>query len=799
MKRVLFLTGYLLCTTLSVFAEKNDDTAEIADGAGFLPNSRLTLELNNTQSGIQIDGIIEEAWKEARAFNHFTEYAPSENRAPLANTEGYVTHDRDYLYVAFQCYDPDISKLRATLTDRDHLYDDDWVCLSIDPHGNHQSAYQFYANARGVQGDRLWQINMLGEDNSYDVVWDCEAQIYDEYWVVEMRIPFENLRFPEGEKQEWSVHFTRNFPRDNPYRFSWMPISQNNNSFMGQAGGLNFELPKRERKQRIFEVLPYTVATQTGVLNEDATSGQYKKWQHEKTQTRAGFGVKYGLSSNLTSEFTFNPDFSQIESDAGQITVNNPFALFYAERRPFFQEGNEIYRIDQASPGIAVDQFVNLFYSRSINDPLVAGKITGKAGKVAVGYTSALDKATPFIIPFEGQSAVVASERRSVSNIVRAKMDVGEGSTLGFFTSNRTLQSGGGNTVGAVDATFRLTEKLMLTTIAGITRTVEPEDEELSMMIPDKHFTAFNKSYTAAFDGEQFTGYLLRGKLQRNARHWTGAICLQDFSPGFRADNGFISTVGYRNMEGTTAYAFRWDQHPLLTSMTPRVSTWRKVNYNGQVIDTGLRPNMIIQLRNQITVFLSAFLYNREYLYGKQFGDARSYWIFVGSNHSRWLNLQGFLRWGEEINRLGVEGSTSNPFEIVPTLSGNFGVTLKPTAKLNYEIQLRTYQLYRSFYSNTIRSQRIFRNAFSYQFNSKSFLRIIGEYNIMDMADPNTGVLNNFEFFSLEPQFSYKLNAFSVFYVGAQLGAKNATYLDWEQMNWNRETVYMKLQYLFGL
>ena len=375
------ITGIiLLCLLVStgVFGEKNENAPESLAGGSFQPNPKLSLDLDKTNSAIQIDGIIEETWELAKAFGHFTEYAPSENRAPCAHTEGFITHDRDYLYVAFRCSDPDISKLRATMTDRDQLYDDDWVCVSIDPHGDHQSAYQFFANARGVQGDRLWQINMLQEDNSYDIVWDCEAQIFENYWVVEMRIPFENLRFPDEETQNWSVHFTRNFPRDNPYRFSWMPISQNNNSFMGQAGGLNFILPKLEGSKRTLEILPYTVATQRGDRVEDTASPDYNNWQHEKTIARAGFGVKYGLSSNLTSEFTFNPDFSQIESDAGQITVNNPFALFFAERRPFFQEGNEIYRIDQASPGIAVDQFVDLFYSRSINDPVVAGKITGK-------------------------------------------------------------------------------------------------------------------------------------------------------------------------------------------------------------------------------------------------------------------------------------------------------------------------------------------------------------------------------------------------------------------------------------
>ncbi|MBN2340885.1 MAG: hypothetical protein JXR45_05315, partial [Deltaproteobacteria bacterium] len=567
---------------------------------------------------------------------------------------------------------------------------------------------------------------------------------------------------------------------------------------MGQAGSLSFRLPKRDSAKRTFEVLPYTIATQDRNRIEDTGSPDFNRWHSASPEARAGIGVKYGLSSNLIADVTYNPDFSQIESDAGQITVNNPFALFYDERRPFFQEGSDIYRLDQASPGIAVDQFVNLFYSRSINNPLVAAKLSGKVGKVALGYTSAIDQNSPFIVPFEGQSAVLATDKRSLSNIIRAKYDLGTESTLGVFLSNRHLEEGS-NTVTAVDATFRLSEKLMLTTIAGLSQTREPNDPELSQFIPDETFKAMGKTKTAAFDGESVTGHILRAKLQRNARHFTGALCLQDFSPGFRADNGFISTTSYRNAEGTTAYIFRWDEHPVFTSILSRLSAWRKANYDGVIIDTGIRPNMTFQFRKQITVFLSAFLYNRENLYGKQFGDARSAWIFVASNPSKPLSVQGYLRAGKEINRLGSEGSSYNPFEIVPTLSYNLNMTFKPVPKINNDIQYQSFNLCRSFWSGKIRSQNIFRNAFSYQFNRRMFLRLIAEYNIVQVTNASTGIANKQKFFSLEPLFSYKFNAFSVFYLGGSFGGKNAVYLDWDTVRFNRQTMYVKLQYLIGL
>ena len=119
----------------------------------------------------------------------------------------------------------------------------------------------------------------------------------------------------------------------------------------------------------------------------------------------------------MVLDATYNPDFSQIESDAGQISLNNPYALFFEEKRPFFKEGSDVYAVDQFTPGIALDQFVNLFYSRTINDPLVAAKLSGKTGKITIGYTSALDQNTPYIIPFQYSSTVLNSTKKSYSNI----------------------------------------------------------------------------------------------------------------------------------------------------------------------------------------------------------------------------------------------------------------------------------------------------------------------------------------------------------------------------------------------
>lgn len=765
----------------------------------FAPNKLITLQPFMLTEKIIIDGRIDSTWYQAINFGNFTEYQPSENKQPVASTNGYLAYDSENIYFLFICQDPNVGQLRASLTDRDKIYDDDWVCISIDPDKDLQKAYEFYVNARGIQGDKLWQANGT-EDESFDMVWKSEALIYEDHWIAELKIPFESIRFPNQQEQNWSIHFIRHYPRDNQYKFSWMPISLNNNSFMGQAGYISFNLPNVQTESRKLEILPYAISTKDGYRIENPSEGEVGSWHHNNTEARAGFGFKYGISSNFTADFAFNPDFSQIESDAGQININNPFALFYSERRPFFQEGSDIYVIDYNSiGGIAIDQFVNLFYSRNINDPLLAGKISGRFGKISLGFTSAHDRSTPYIIPFEERSVVLLTDKESYSNILRAKYDLGNQSAVGFIVTDRRLQSSGANSAVAVDANFRLSDTYHLSTIAALTYSKEPVDSNLSMMIGKGTFTVGEKVKTAAFDGESFYGHLLRAKLNRNSRHWVTTLAYQDFSPGFRADNGFIQINSYRAIEYVGGYYFRFDDHPVFTAIRPRMSLWRKYNYDGVVKDTGLRTSVLFNFTRQTLVNLSAFIYNRENLYGKQFGDARLVWLYTESRTLKSLVATFFINVGKQINRLGVKGDPHNPFTLVPSLSYNFGITYKPIPQFTNVLEFQDFYLWKRYGVDKIRSQRILRNSLSYQFNKHMYLRLIAEYNMVDYYNSGISAMVRQKYLSFDPMFSYKLNAFSVFYIGGHLGASNNFYLDWNELKLNNELVYIKFQYLFRL
>ena len=762
----------------------------------FKPNAFLTLKPEPLPVPVRLDGVVDAEWPKNARFGNFTEYQPAENLPPKAQTEGYVAFDSTALYVAFVCRDPDVSQLRASLSDRDQMLQDDWIAVSIDPNRDSQRAYQFLVNPRGIQGDMLFQGNGIQEP-AFDLVWQSEARIFEDRWSVEMKIPFSSLRFPNRDMQNWGVHFTRNYPRDNLYKYSWMPITRNNNSFMGQAGALEFRIPRAGAKKQNLEFMPYTIANTQKYRDGDPESSTFGSWRSRSPEARAGFGIKYGISSDFIADAAYNPDFSQIESDAGQISLNNPFALFFDEKRPFFQEGADMYVVDQFTPGIALDQYVNLFYSRSIQNPLVAGKLTGKAGRWNLGYTSGYDQNTPYILPFEENSSVFTTDLKSFSQIARAKMDFGEQSSVGFFASDRRVDGNrGSNTVAAVNSSLRLSKAYTFSGIAAFTSTREPDDALLSQQIRPLTFMAGGRQRTSAFDGESFNGLLLRAKLQRDSRHLSAAAAYQDFSPGFRSENGFIISNGYRMIETMARYAFRFDTHPVFSSIEPRVNVWRKYNYNRIVKDTGVMTNVQIQLRRQTTVSVSAFVFNRENLRGRQFGDARKVWGFIQNSMSNSLTGFLFLSSGNEINRMGREGDPRNPFEIVPGSMIDVGVTAKPSAKINNSVEYQDYRLWKTRGGETLMTQKILRNSLSFQFSRSLFVRLIGEYNVANYYSSYARQMVRERYFTLDPLVSFKLNAFSVFYLGGHLGARDNVTLDWPDIRPDEQTLYAKLQYL---
>ena len=305
---------------------------------------------------------------------------PGDQTQPSIDITTYLAYDDENLYVAYVIED-DPAAIRANLSDRDAIWQDDYAGMILDPNGDGQSLYFIASNALGIQGDT--RISPNNEDMGFNLIFKSEGKITDTGYQIEMAIPFKSLRFPNTDVQTWRATFWITHPRESRNTYSWAAMSRDNPCWSCQFGTLNGIVGVKSGKN--LEILPAFTGAQAGALNDagDPDSG----FDDGRIDIEPSLNLKYGITSELTLDATINPDFSQIESDVAQIDVNSTFALFFPERRPFFQEGADLFNTE-----------IQTVYTRSINDPIVANKLTGRFGSTNVAYIGARDNTSPLML-----------------------------------------------------------------------------------------------------------------------------------------------------------------------------------------------------------------------------------------------------------------------------------------------------------------------------------------------------------------------------------------------------------------
>jgi hypothetical protein len=374
-----------LALSTALIGASDSDPSEAKTYSGRAADTEITTPALE-QARIDIDGRLDDAaWQQAALLTSFTQYKPVEGAEASQRTEVQVLVDKDAIYFAIKAFDSDPSGIRATLSERDsYTFSDDYVRLILDTFDDGRKAYVFTVNPLGVQHDGIWNESggssgrMHGNfgspiDNNPDFLWDSDGAITEWGYQIEIRVPFKSLRFPEAEEQSWGLHVLRKIQRSG-FESSWAPITANVSNKLTQAGKLN---GLRNLDMGLFmELNPVLTGKRIGEF--DSADGLFRR---EDPSGDFGLNATYGVTSNLTLDAPFNPDFSQIEADAGQIAVNERFALFFPEKRPFFLEGTEIF-------GMAKQ----LIYTRSVANPIAGAKLTGKLGSVNVGYLGAIDQ-----------------------------------------------------------------------------------------------------------------------------------------------------------------------------------------------------------------------------------------------------------------------------------------------------------------------------------------------------------------------------------------------------------------------
>ncbi len=702
-----------------------------ASSAAFHPNPVLSFDALRANTPVRVDGRLDEpTWQSAVAVHNFCEVEPGDNTKPPVRTEAMFAYDDDNLYVAFRCFDDDPRAIHATVADRDDIFNDDWAGIVIDTFHDQQNGYMFCVNPRGIQGDLFRSRN--NEDSSYDAVWSSGGQLTDFGWTAEIAIPFRSIRFPDQPAQSWGLHVFRTRPRASREQYSWMPLSRDANCFFCQEGTLTGI--QGINQGRNIELLPYVIGSQAGRLDgEDDTD---LNWNNNTAEGDAGIGLKYGITPNHTLDFTYNPDFSQIEADATQIDANQTFALFYEEKRPFFLEGADRF-----------NSTINMVYTRSINNPIAAAKYTGRSRANTVSIMAAKDETSPYIVPFEERSGGALSGD-TYSGVLRYKRDVLTESFVGLLGTHRQSDTNGGlNTTAGLDTRLHLGEHVTFWGQVEGSYTKEPDDTTLSESFNDVSFGK-DGEYTGAFDGETFAGHAIYTEISRNGRHVNMDLWYQDFSPTFRAETGFITANNYRSAGWWNDYLFQFDTNPVVERIEPQLSMGRKYNYAGEFKDTWLEPSIWFRFKKQ-TYLWAGYLWSEERFAGELVDGIHRWEGDIDSRFSRALSAGIDWRYGHSVVR-----DRDNP-RLGAEYSYNAWLELQPTSQLLLAMEHHWFRIDEIEGGARIADTYVTRARLTYQFSKPLFLRIVGEY------------VDEFHSVSLDPLFSYKINPFTVFFVGS--------------------------------
>ncbi len=474
-------------------------------------------------SEIRIDGLLDEqAWRDALAVTLDYEWFPGDGIEPPVGTEVLITHDARNLYVAFRCQDPEPSKIRAHLMDRDQVttfVQDDHVIFMVDTFNDERRGFQFRVNPLGVQADAIFSEIEGVEDFSWDIIWKSQGRIDADGYVVEAAVPFSQIRFPSGgAPQVWGFDLGRSYPRNVRHRIASNYRDRNVNcvlcqvdkvsGFQGMKPGINIELDPTLTVSRKDEIDTFPDGSlQRG--DEDYEPGITARWS---------------VTADMTLNAALNPDFSQVEADVAQLEANQRFALFFPEKRPFFLEGIDIF----TTP-------VNALYTRTISRPDWGLKLTGKQGRNVYGVFAAEDDAPPpVIVPFNQLSGLFLPEERITTTVGRYRRDVGGRSTIGLLYAGREgSESDYHNRVGGVDGFFRLGDRNTLRFQYLCSDTRYPEGSvapELNQIV-----------------GESFDDDVLYLHYAFQGRKYASTAEYSDRGERFRADAGFLPRTNVRH------------------------------------------------------------------------------------------------------------------------------------------------------------------------------------------------------------------------------------------------------------
>lgn len=728
----------------------------------------------------KIDGVYDESeWSHASEVQLGFITRPFENLAPPVNTSVRVYENGTNLFVIFLASDPDPSQIRAFLRDRDGSRGEDLVGIKLDPFNDGRLAYQFFINPLGVQTDSIENEMTGNESASWNGIWESAGAITEDGFVVEVKIPLRLLNFEESDDiKKWGIEFVRFYPRTVTYRLSQVPFDRDNACGlcqMGEATGF-----KKAKQANNIAVVPTLVLGQ----NQSRDVAPRGPWDKQRNQ-ELGLDLQWGITPEVTLSGTINPDFSQVEADAAQLNINNTFALFFSERRPFFVENADYFSSVQ-----------NLIYTRNINAPDYGAKVTGRVDNHSVGFFVANDQTTGFLVPGNLGSQVVQIEEESINLASRYRYDYSDDLSIGVIGTLRRSDSYQ-NLVASLDVRYRLSEQDTLRAQFSKSDTKYPAFLQNNFCDNDdcSQDTDLSEAALRTQNSDGFLGQSLRLIYNRNTNDYFINASHTKTDANFRADLGFISSVDLTKSVFGGGYFWRSD-----TAWWDRIrlnADWDIThNERGELTEKELEG--YASIRGDYQTFIEVGTLKRDRVGLRAQGannlsiignttrfEELSNSFFLGTTPNQTFRYEFFTRIGDRVdlanNRLGDQTYLEHE------LSLNLGTHMR--VEFEYSRSRLAADAAPLFDADLydLRS--------TYQLDPRQLFRLILSYSDVKRNQSNYtfDVDSRSKDLGMQLLYSYKVNPLTKFFVGYSQGSIDND--DLTKLTVNNKSVFMKFSY----
>jgi len=664
---------------------------------------------------------------------------PADGAKPTQDTDVYLAYDSHNLYAVFICWDKEPDKIRARMTRREDIFSDDSAEIMIDTFNDARRGYAFAANPLGIQWDALWTEGSIGTgqpadysgfDQSFDTVWNSEGRLTREGYILLMAIPFKSLRFPSADQQQWRIILNRSIPRTNENLF-WPRITNRVQGRFNQAATATGVDMSRSRN---IQLIPYGLLR--GFRDIDQRDPNDPFFQSRTLQPEAGLDAKFILHDSFVLDATVNPDFSQVESDQPQITVNQRFEVFFPEKRPFFLENSNYF----TSP-------INMVFTRRIGHPEFGLRLTGKSGPWAVGVLATDDRAPGEALP---PTDPHAGERASFT-IARVSRDILNQSTIGATYTDREF-GGGYNRVGGIDTNLKLNQNWRLQGQAVTSSTVD------------------------VVAGTNSAGPGYKVDLERAGRQFNVQSMYVDYSPGFETQTGFVNRVDIREQVLNATYTFR-PEGKFLIDYGPTLRQFNIWDHSGTALEYFFFPGFRFDMARSTYINIHPFAYDDVRLRPLDYETLsrvtafpQPFWgIEGGTSWLKQVDFTGFFVSGKGVNydpALGQAPSIGHEDQ------GKFTLTFHAAGRLRIDNAYLLEHIRQRDPHFTAVTNHILRTKWNYQFTRELSARVILQYNAV-LSDPEISSLSRTKNFNADFLITYLIHPGTAIYVGYNSDLEN--------------------------